>query len=362
MRPAIVVSVLALVAALAYYLVSNQVPDDDLVAQLGTGAAPESPLAVQGPTSDLSIGQSDAVAIAAKKVEADAQTYIAKLTEPDTQPIEIEKADHFITQDQVISLIPEAAIENMTLAELTADPNITANSPITLVKLVEQIEITTPERMIAESGGDIDSIVRIVEQEKVTSRTVREVLADYAKNPNKPIMIIKDVEYFEITTPAELAEDAALLPGTALQIVRKPYRLEAATVAELLRQEMEIRPDSIFYVRTVRETDAQGIWGIVHDGIVGNFSQGMAIRRGEEVNTYKVTIPKDADEALADQSSSFLGRLIYAKTAQSHVYNFQDNRMGTNPDRIYPGQEIVIINFEPEELIDIYKHFLSNSG
>ena len=137
---------------------------------------------------------------------------------------------------------------------------------------------------------------------------------------------------------------------------------EETTIAELLMREGKFDPDSIFYVRTIREGDDQGIWGIIHDGIMTNFAQGMAIRRGREVNTYKIDIPRDADELLADHSSSYLGKLIHRKAAESHVYNFSKNRMGQNPDIISPGQEIVIINFEPEELIGIYKHFVSEQG
>ncbi len=112
----------------------------------------------------------------------------------------------------------------------------------------------------------------------------------------------------------------------------------------------------------MRDTDDQGIWGIIHDGITSNFAQGMAIRRGKELNTYKVDIPRDADELLQDQSSSFLGKLIHKKTADSHVYNLKKNRMGKNPHQITAGQEIVIINCEPEELIGIYKHFVAKQG
>ena len=68
-------------------------------------------------------------------------------------------------------------------------------------------------------------------------------------------------------------------------------------------------------------------------------------------------IPRDADERLQDRSSSFLGKLIDRKTQESLVYNYRENRMDHNPDRIYPGQEIVIVNFEPEELVSIYRYF-----
>ena len=107
----------------------------------------------------------------------------------------------------------------------------------------------------------------------------------------------------------------------------------------------------------MQPTDEQGIWGIVQFGLIENFARGMAVRRGEEIETYTVQIPKDADERLDDQSSSFLGRLIDRKTKDSYVYNYRENRMGRNPDTIYPGQEIVIINFEPGELEAIFEHF-----
>ena len=95
----------------------------------------------------------------------------------------------------------------------------------------------------------------------------------------------------------------------------------------------------------------------VHDGIIGNFARGVAIRRGEEVDTYQVEIPRDADERLGDRSSSFLGQMIHDKTEASWVYNFANERMGRNPDHIVPGQQVVIVKFRPEELIAIYQHF-----
>ena len=143
-------------------------------------------------------------------------------------------------------------------------------------------------------------------------------------------------------------------------MVTRPYRIESATLADLLRRAKTEDPDSIFYLHTVKKTDVQGIWGIIHFGLIDNFARGMAIRRGEDVETYTVRIPRYADERLEDQSSSYLGLFIDQKTKDSYVYNYRDHRMGRNPDRIYPGQEIVIIKFEPEELISIYGHFTAS--
>jgi hypothetical protein len=295
-------------------------------------------------------------------IEKEAELYIAKLTEPDPDPVAVEKADHFITKDQMISLLPEDITEQITREELASDPSLSPDTPITVVKEVEQIEMTTPERIIAEAGGDLSKKIRILEDGKVKEVTTGEVLEEYRKKPQQDIAVIKIVEYFEVTTPKEVANDPSIKPGAMLTIIRKPYRLEAATLADLLREQEELTPDSIFYVRTVRDTDAQGIWGIVHHGIIDNFARGMAIRRGEQINTYRVEIPMHADERLDDQTSSFLGRLIHDKAVRSYVYNFKRNRMGRNPDHVNPGQEIVIINFQPDELIDIYKHFASGQG
>lgn len=295
-------------------------------------------------------------------IDQEAKQYIAKLTEPDTDPVAVEQADHFITKDQMISLLPEGAAEQTTREALAADPSISPDTPITIVKQVEQIEITTPERQIAEAQGDLNRTVRVLETGEVKEYTAGELLERYRQDPNQEITIVKDVEYFEVTTPKELAADTSIEDGEQIRIIRKPYQLESASVEDLLQEQQKTSADTVFYVRTVRPTDGHGIWGIVHDGLIENFARGMAIRRGEEVNTYRVQIPKDADEKLADQSSSFLGKMIHEKTMKSYVYNFKQNRMGRNPDQVMPGQEIVIIDFEPGELIQIYKHFAASQG
>ena len=303
--------------------------------------------------------------------EAEAKLYVQTLTETTPQAIPVDKADHFVTQDHVLSLVPEDTIESVSVGALANDEALKADTPITVVREVEQIETAVPEQLIAEAGGDLDTQLRVllkyddsqgvVEQEDAEQNvaeqiTVREILERILTEPKKPISIVKTVRYFEVMTLRELLdseEDA----DTFLNVVTRPYRIEAATLAELLQRQKTENPDTIFYLHTVQPTDEQGIWGIVHFGLIENFARGMAVKRGERLETYTVRIPRDADERLHDQSSSFLGKLLDRKTEESFVYNFRNSRMGRNPDRIYPGQEIVIIHFEPEELISIYKHF-----
>ena len=303
--------------------------------------------------------------------EAEAKLYVETLTETTPQTIPVDKADHFVTQDHVLSLVPEDTIESVSVGALANDEALKAETPITVVREVEQIETAVPEQLIAEAGGDLDTQLRVlvnyddlqgvVEQEDAEQNvaeqiTVREILERILTEPKKPISIVKTVRYFEVMTLRELLdseEDA----DTFLNVVTRPYRIETATLAELLQRQKTENPDTIFYLHTVQPTDEQGIWGIVHFELIEKFARGMAVKRGEKLETYTVRIPRDADEKLHDQSSSFLGKLIDRKTEESFVYNFRDSRMGRNPDRIYPGQEIVIIHFEPEELISIYKHF-----
>ncbi|MDZ7735852.1 MAG: hypothetical protein U5P41_06975 [Gammaproteobacteria bacterium] len=152
-----------------------------------------------------------------------------------------------------------------------------------------------------------------------------------------------------------------LAANESLKVIREPYRLQTTTVGELLMGEKTAADNSIFYVRNVTEEDVQGLWGIVHNGLVKNFASGIALRRGQEIRNYQVDIPSNADERLADQSSSFLGKMIDQKTHESYVYNYQQGIMGKNPDLVHAGQEIVIIGFTPKELYKIYEHFVTRS-
>ena len=312
--------------------------------------------------------------------EAEAKQYVETLTAAAPQTIPVDKAAHFATREQVLSLVPEDTIERVSVAELAKDDTLAAEAPITVVREVEQtVKAAVPEQIVAESGGDLDTRVRVLTRdedspddterneagqevaagsETVEKITVREALERLLAEPEKPISIIKTVRYFEVTTLRELLGTEGDT-DTLLDVVRRPYRIETATLADLLERQKAENPDSIFYLHTVRPTDEQGIWGIVQFGLMDNFARGMAIRRGEDTETYTVRIPRDADERLHDQSSSFLGKLIDRKTKESFVYNFREDRMGRNPDRIHPGQEIVIINFEPQELVSIYRHFAS---
>ena len=345
---------------------------DDTVAADTT--ATDDTVAADTTATDDTIA-ADATATAdADSADAEAEKYVETLTETAPQTIPVDKADHFVTQERVISLVPEDTIENVSVDELASDETLSPDTPITVVREVEQVEDAVAEQLIADSGGDLDKELRVqvtyddsqdetgskvVEEDDVQRITVREALERIRTEPDKPLPVIRTVRYFQVVTLKEVL-DGAVGEDTFLRVVTRPYRIESATLADLLERQKAENPDSIFYLHTVLPTDDQGIWGIVHFGIIDNFARGMAIRRGEDIETYTVRIPRHADERLADRSSSFLGLMIDRKTKESYVYNFRDNRMGRNPDRIFPGQELVIISFQPEELMAIYTHFAAS--
>ena len=368
-----ILSVLILAAVIAagawYFLMRSDAPPTATATGDGKADAEETvePASAQTDTTAAAGAQTDAAAAAdaptdaAATPDAEARQYVETLTEPTSRPIPIEKADHFATLERVLSLVPEDAIEQATVRELASDASLDADTPITIVREVEQLETLMPEQIIADSEGDFEAPVRVLEGDEVKETTVRDLLERFSADPDEPLLIVKTARHFEVTTLGELLEGEED-PETLLNVVTQPYRIESATLAELLDQRMAANPGSIFYLRTVRPTDDQGIWGIVHDGLIENFARGMAIRDGEKIETYTVTIPREADEVGLDRTSSFLGRLIHRKTEESFVYNFRENRMGYNPDRIYPGQEIVIIDFQAEELIAIYRHFKDSAA
>ena len=342
-----------------------QVPDSDVGA--GTSAAGSSGSGSAAPSETTA-------ATATSSADAQAKEYVETLTGTAPQTIPVDKADHFVTPERVISLVPEDTIENVSVDELASDETLSPDTPITVVREVEQVEDAVAEQLIADSGGDLDKELRVqvtyddaqeeagtgvVDEDDVQRITVREALERIRTEPDKPLPVIKTVRYFQVVTLKELLDGAAG-EDAFLNVVTRPYRIESATLADLLERQQAENPDSIFYLHTVLPTDEQGIWGIVHFGIIDNFARGMAIRQGKDIETYTVRIPRHADERLADRSSSFLGLLIDRKTKESYVYNFRDDRMGRNPDRIFPGQELVIINFQTEELMAIYKHFAAS--
>ncbi len=297
-------------------------------------------------------------------VKREATRFIRNITKPIAAPLPATKIDHFVTADQVIELPEQPMIEISSARQLLNDPALSPSSLITVVKQAEHIVRVSPRDLIASAQGNLDTPIKVLDKETVRETTVRHLLQTAGKNPQRRLKIIQSVDYFVVTTVQEVVQEQGSQQISRIRVIKGPYVADKLAVTDLIPQRPGDGLDHIYYVRTVRDNDIQGIWGIIHSGLVDNFARGMAIRHGKKVDTYRVEIPRLADELEVDRSSSYLGKLLTRKVRASHVYNHRKRRMGVNPDRVFPGQEIVIVDFSSDELISVYQHFLraGNSG
>ncbi|WP_028471358.1 hypothetical protein [Neptunomonas japonica] len=111
----------------------------------------------------------------------------------------------------------------------------------------------------------------------------------------------------------------------------------------------------VFYIHAVNQKDEQGIWGIMQNGLTETFAKGITL--SDNKTLIQATIPEEADETLTNKKSSFLGKLLHEKVATTHIYNFQQGLLGQNPDLITPGQQLIIVTFTEDELLNVYKHY-----
>jgi hypothetical protein len=152
------------------------------------------------------------------------------------------------------------------------------------------------------------------------------------------------------------AVDLGLIGTTADTSSAALASLNRLRLEELLN-DPEQRPGDVFYIHAVDNYDRQGLWGILQRGLTQTFAQG--IRLSGQNRTLSTRIPDDADERLADRSSSFLGHILDNKVKETLVYNYRQGLLGQDPNLIQPGQQLLIIRFSEDELIRIYNHFAS---
>ncbi|MFB0506044.1 MAG: hypothetical protein ACETWT_04885 [Thermodesulfobacteriota bacterium] len=297
----------------------------------------------------------------AEQIESEAVKRIEVLKGELSEPIDLDRADHFVDAKTVLSK-KDRRIITTTPKTLLEDLRVGAKSEIKILVEEEKTVITTPRELLSNRTIHPDTPIHILKEGGIVKETTpRELMADPSITPDTPIKIIEKVEKVIVTTPEELKK-MALGPETPIKvIVEKPG--EALTLSQLLKGERGLGEDT-FYIHAVTREDVQGIWGIIQHGLLDQFLKGVPV--GAEVgvpesNVLTLKIPEDADEPNESGYSSFLGKFLVRKTKESYVYNYRNGRMGKNPDYISPGQELVISRFSKEELVEIYKHFSQNS-
>ena len=144
-------------------------------------------------------------------------------------------------------------------------------------------------------------------------------------------------------------------PGRPQQKMLSAGQLPQADQIKLqeLLNNPDTAADTLFYIHGVSDADKQGLWGIIQSGLIDTFARGIQLEN-RQIST---NIPKIADERMANSTSSFLGSILDEKVKDTYVYNYAKGVLGHNPNLINPGQELIIVSFTQDELINIYNHF-----
>ncbi len=336
---ALMAGALALAAVVIWYLYLYSPPTPTTMPDATDPVISREPPATQH-TSDTT-ATSDA-----------AEEYIGDITHQGGA-IGTAELDQFITPEQKLRLRDEdAGYAEQQLADMEQD------KPLSVVHTQQQVEYRTLAQLKAEHNGDVTAVIELLDDDGLVRTTLGELLQRYADNPDKTLATVVESEHVEHTTAGMLRETGA----ETAKILRERFLPGEATVQDLFGGQIKIQEGTVFYVHSVNADDNQGIWGIIHHGLVDNFAKGIAIKRGEDVTRYQVDIPRLADERTADHTSSFLGRMIDRKVRESYTYNLKKGRMGRDPDLVHPGKEVLIVSFGRDELKAIYQHFVARAN
>lgn len=217
---------------------------------------------------------------------------------------------------------------------------------------------------------------KLGEQPVATNESGTKLEADFVdlpppEAPDYTTVVTDDALAKELTTEAEgYFDELSGRAGEALEgalDVDSPLLLSAestvswageeASVGELLaRYGFETEAGELYYAHPVTATDSQGVWGIVQGGL-SRLAGGIAERRGDSEKVYSALIPQNADERNLDGTSSFLGKVIWHKTMAAKVLNTDRGWARVSADVVVPGQDIVIVGFQRQELIAVYQYF-----
>ncbi|MGV0005764.1 MAG: hypothetical protein ACNYPG_03960 [Candidatus Porifericomitaceae bacterium WSBS_2022_MAG_OTU9] len=330
-------------------LVDQYVGDD--VPELAASEDGTVPVPVSGAEADAvseSLQQDDS--------RQDANEYVDSLRQEakDTE-VDVRTADDFIDADSIIR-IKEEGLGCTAYARdaLESELGLPLDAEVKLWTEHEQVVYrTVAELLQAAAAEGSGTMLPLWRDGKVQATGARQLRSAYVGRMQEKLAVMANVLEAQVVTVGDIVRGSV----GAGETVCLTTDINPDTVT--LRQLMPggVASDDLYYVYTVTESDIQGLWGIIHYGIIENFAKGIALRQGQDVNTYQVDIPYAADEQISETESSYLGRIISAKAKESFVYNHKKNRMGLNPDLLRPGQEIAVIRFTQAEMVAIYRHF-----
>ncbi|WP_409522683.1 hypothetical protein [Nitrincola sp. MINF-07-Sa-05] len=271
------------------------------------------------------------------------------------QPIDVREANHFVRGDQMLTL-PPRRVDTASSEVLQEDSTPAASFAVELTSSVQVQNAQTSTQQPTLSNQPNQLIVEQPIPPGSESRSGTLVVPDTSEstastsNNGQLTSVVNEM--------LNLAPDSGRInPGGSGSLSIPATNLSAG--GQIRLQELFPDPDqaatSYYYIHSVTDADRFGIWGILRQGLIETFAEGIQI---SEVSQFlSAQIPEDADRLQEDMSSSYLGLFLHQKVLESVVYNFHQGLIGQNPHLIKPGQELVIINFKEEELVGVYNHF-----
>lgn len=291
-----------------------------------------------------------------ERVAQDAQRFVDSLVMEDSEQnvVVTEEQDAFARLDSTISVL-EQEQRHTTMDALISDQTLDADARLTLEFTEQTEQLTTLSALANDREEKLAEVTIITEQGQRLTAPLFQLLEREDLDPQAPITLIEQRPQSRQITAGELASSGI-----------KADQDVTATISRGMRQfalrdiipDSDIPDNTLYYLHRVTERDRLGLWGIIQSGLIEQFRAGLRIEGvGYNRDLIRVTIPADADQPLPSGLSSFLGRVLFDKVNTSYIYNFNTQTMGQNPDLIYPGQELIVIQFSQDELRDIYLFF-----
>lgn len=265
-----------------------------------------------------------------------------------------ENEDKFVRNDSII-VLPDLEYLTTTKEALLADKSLKSDTPLTLNYTThDKVQTTLAE--LSNTIEDPNTAITIITPD---GTQIISPLADLLHHQDLELnteitQVIPQTHRID-TTKGELKD--VDIPANQPLLATITRGSQAITLKDLTQSE-SLPDDALFYLHRVTDRDVQGLWGIIQTGLIDKFKYGVQI---EGITPHKelvqTIIPADADEKLPSGLSSFLGKILKNKVDSSFIYNLRTRTMGHDADLIFPGQQLIIIHFPPDELKRIYLFF-----
>lgn len=289
-------------------------------------------------------------------LEQEASVFIEGLAEQTKQSITLkENEDQFVRHDNTI-VLPNLEHRMTSIQELLADTNLTPDTPISL-QYTSKEHVTTTLAELSDQYHDHTVLITVIDQTGTQhTKPLFEFLNAPDVNVTAPITIVVEQKHTIESTVAELSSLTTIDSEQSL-VATINHGTQELSIKDIV-QNGNLPDNALFYLHRVTEADKQGLWGIVQAGLIDKFREGVSIEGlSSNKDTVQAIIPADADEKLPSGLSSFLGKILNDKVTTSYVYNYNTHVMTNDPNRIYPGQQLILIHFNTNELSDIYQFF-----